>query len=56
MTQNETGENDIQVCYDTEQQISMFDQLTENEGDIDQVDVEIEELQINDSDPLNLDS
>jgi hypothetical protein len=34
----------------------MFDQLTENEGDIDQVDVEIEELQINDSDPLNLDS
>jgi hypothetical protein len=33
----------------------MFDQLTENEGDIDQVDVEIEELQIIDSDPLNLD-
>jgi len=33
----------------------MFDQLTENEGDIDQVDVEIEELQIIGSDPLNLD-
>lgn len=32
----------------------MFDQLTENDGEIEQVDVEIKELQINEADPLNI--